>query len=349
MNDSNWLERIRGLVGGHQRTVAHSDKSREVRNRPERGRVASFLLVGFLALAVVATGFYGLAGRNAGSALTTVIAPPDGDTAYNMVMVPGEEAALEGVRAPEDAAQSGQEGQDSQGWDRMIIRTATLQLRVKDVAASMDEIRGVVGGHAGYVTGSESRQEGDSTVGTMTVQVPAAQFDAAISKLRVLGLKVLHESVTTSDVTEEYTDLNSQLRNLQATESRILALVGRADQINDILALDRELRGIQGEIERIQGRLNFLGKRAEMSTITISLYPEAVVVEPAATPAEAWDPVRIATQAWEASLQLLANVGTAVITVAVYLWWLLPLALFAAILLRRTRHNMPPAPTATAE
>ncbi|HET6261154.1 MAG TPA: DUF4349 domain-containing protein, partial [Chloroflexia bacterium] len=251
-----------------------------MRNRPERGRVASFLLVGFLALAVVATGFYGLAGRNAGSALTTVIAPPDGDTAYNMVTVPGEEAALEGFRAPEYAAkagQEGQEGQDSQGWDRMIIRTATLQLRVKDVAASMDEIRGVVGGHAGYVTGSESRQEGDSTVGTMTVQVPAAQFDAAISKLRVLGLKVLHESVTTSDVTEEYTDLNSQLRNLQATESRILALVGRAEQINDILALDRELRGIQGEIERIQGRLNFLGKRAEMSTITISLYPEAVV------------------------------------------------------------------------
>ncbi|HET6314190.1 MAG TPA: DUF4349 domain-containing protein [Chloroflexia bacterium] len=348
MNDSDWLERIRGLVGGHQRTVAHSGISREVRNRPERGRVASFLLMGFLALAVVATGFYGLAGRNAGSALTTVIAPADGDVNY-MMTVPSEEAAVEGFRAPEYAAKAGQEGQDSQRWDRMIIRTATLQLRVKDVAASMDEIRGVVGGHAGYVTGSESRQEGESTVGTMTVQVPAAQFDAAISKLRTLGLKVLHENVTTSDVTEEYTDLNSQLRNLQATESRILALVGRAEQINDILALDRELRGIQGEIERIQGRLNFLGKRAEMSTITISLYPEAVVVEPAATPAEAWDPVRIANQAWDASLQLLANVGTAVITVVVYLWWLLPLGMLAAVFLRRARRTMPTAPAATTE
>jgi hypothetical protein len=266
-----------------------------------------------------------------------------------MVTVPDEEAAVEGLRAPEYEAKAGQEGQEGQNWDRMIIRTATLQLRVKDVAASMDEIRTVVAGHAGYVTGSESRQEGESTVGTMTVQVPAAQFDAAISKLRALGLKVLNENVTTSDVTEEYTDLNSQLRNLQATESRILALVGRAEQINDILTLDRELRGIQGEIERIQGRLNFLGKRAEMSTITISLYPEAVVVEPAPTPAEAWDPVRIANQAWDASLQLLANVGALVITVAVYLWWLLPLALFAAIFLRRTRRTMPPASTATAE
>jgi hypothetical protein len=211
----------------------------------------------------------------------------------------------------------------------------------------MDEIRSVVGGHAGYVTGSESRQEGDYTVGTMTVQVPAAQFDGAISQLRSLGIKVLNENVTSSDVTEEFTDLNSQLRNLHATESRLLDLMQRAEQISDIMALDRELRGIQGEIERIQGRLNFLGKRAEMSTITISLYPEAVAVEPAPAPAAAWDPAKIANDAWEASLKLLANIGTLVITVAVYLWWLLPLALIAAIFLRRTRRTLPATSTAT--
>ncbi|HEY0072008.1 MAG TPA: DUF4349 domain-containing protein [Chloroflexia bacterium] len=236
---------------------------------------------------------------------------------------------------------------DGQTWDRMIIRTATLQLRVKDVAASMDEIRSVIGGHAGYVTGSESRQEGDYTVGTMTVQVPAAQFDGAISQLRGLGIKVLNENVTSSDVTEEFTDLNSQLRNLHATETRLLDLMQRAEQISDIMALDRELRGIQGEIERIQGRLNFLGKRAEMSTITISLYPEAVAVEPTPAPTAAWDPVKIANDAWEASLKLLANIGTLVITVAVYLWWLLPLALIAGLFLRRTRRTLPAAPTAT--
>ncbi|HEX8219654.1 MAG TPA: DUF4349 domain-containing protein, partial [Chloroflexia bacterium] len=327
------------------------NKSSGVRKRMPGGRVASFLVFGFLVVAVVAMGFYGLANRNAGLELASVIAPQDSGFRYTM-KVPSEEAAVEGLTAPGDAAkagQEGQEGQEGQGWDRMIIRTATLQLRVKDVAASMDEIRAVAGGHGGYVTGSESRQEGESTVGTITVQVPAAQFDGAISQLRGLGLKVLNESVTTSDVTEEYTDLNSQLRNLQATESRILALVGRAEQISDIMALDRELRGIQGEIERIQGRLNFLGKRTEMSTITIGLYPEAVVVEPAPTPAEAWDPVRIAKESWNASLQLLANLGTLAITVAVYLWWLLPLAIIAAIFLRRTGRAMPPASTATAE
>ena len=122
----------------------------------------------------------------------------------------------------------------------------------------------------------------------------------------------------------------------------------RAEQIPDIMALDRELRGIQGEIERIQGRLNFLGKRAEMSTITISLYPEAVAVEPTPATAGAWDPVKIANDAWEASLKLLANIGTLLITVAVYLWWLLPLALIVVIFLRRTRRALPATSTPSA-
>ncbi len=346
MNGPNRLGRVRRLVP--QRRSASNGQTREVRNRRRGGVVFALLLVGFLVVAVAASGSYGgrmamyLPGVN-GLMATTGGTGPATDSAYMYAV--GEETANEGVRAP---AYSTTTEQEPPSWDRMIIRTATLQLRVKDVSASMDAIRNVVGGHAGYVTGSESRQEGDYTVGTMTVQVPAAQFDGAMSQLRTLGIKVLNESVSSSDVTEEFTDLNSQLRNLRATESRILELMNRAEAIGDILSLDRELRGIQGEIERIQGRVNFLGKRAEMSTITVSLYPEAITVEPNPQVAEAWDPVRIAGEAWEASLQLLANVGTLVITVVVFLWWLLPLGMLAALFLRRARRTMPTAPTATA-
>lgn len=233
--------------------------------------------------------------------------------------------------------------QANKDWDRMIIRTATLQLKVKDVAASIDQVRTLAGAHAGYVTQSDSHQEGDTTVASITMQVPADQFDAAISQLRKAGIKVLNEQVSTSDVTEEYTDLNSQLRNLQATEQRILALTQKADKIEDILTLDRELRQIQSEIERIQGRVNFLSKRTQMSTITVSLYPDIPAVEPLTKQtAESWDPAGIASHAWNSSLELLANVGTLVITVAVFLWWTLPLLLIIWLLSRRYRRTLPP-------
>lgn len=245
-----------------------------------------------------------------------------------------------GTTSQDSGTANAQAGKD---WDRMIIRTATLQLKVKDVAASMDQVRAMAGAHAGYITQSDSRQEGDATVATITMQVPAAEFDSTIAQLRKAGLKVLNEQVGSSDVTEEYTDLNSQLRNLQATEQRILALTQKADKIEDILSLDRELRQIQGEIERIQGRVNFLSKRSQMSTITVSLYPDTPTVETAAKPVEGWNPLEVTTRAWNASLGLLANIGTLVLTVVVFMWWVLPLLMAGWLFSRRYRRTLPGA------
>ncbi len=243
-----------------------------------------------------------------------------------------------GGAAPQAQSQAQAQAQ-TQPWERMIVRTATLQLKVKDVAASLDQIRALAGAHDGIITQSDSHQEGDYTVATITLQVPSQEFDSVMTKVRAAGLKTIQENVSSSDVTEEYTDLQSQLRNLQATETRLLALQQKADKLEDILALDRELRQVQGDIERIQGRLNFLSKRSEMSTITVSLYPDALPVAPTVQTATGWNPVEIVQRAWFASLDLLAGVASAALTVAVFMWWAVPLLLLAAWLAIRPRRR----------
>jgi hypothetical protein len=227
----------------------------------------------------------------------------------------------------------------AQSWDRMIIRTATLQLKVKDVADSLDRVRSLAGTHGGYIANSDSHIEGEYTVATVTLQVPAAQFDDAMTELRKVGVKAIGENVSSSDVTEEFTDLQSQLRNLQATEQRIQVLMGKAERIEDILTLDRELRQIQSEIERIMGRTTYLSKRAEMSSITVTLYPEIAMVEPMVTTEEGWNPGKIASEAWNASLEMLSNIATVGITVAVFMWWAIPLLLLALWLALRPRRD----------
>lgn len=231
--------------------------------------------------------------------------------------------------------------QAAQNWDRMIIRTATLQLKVKDVADSLDKVRSLAGTHGGYIASSDSHIEGEYTVATLTLQVPAAQFDDAMNDLRKVGVKAIGENVSSSDVTEEYTDLQSQLRNLQATEQRMQALMSRAERIEDILTLDRELRQIQSDIERIMGRTNYLSKRAEMSSITVTLYPEIAPVETVVTTEDGWNPGKIAADAWNASLEMLSNIATVAITVAVFMWWAVPLLLLALWLAVRPRKNTP--------
>jgi hypothetical protein len=245
----------------------------------------------------------------------------------------------------------------TQPWDRKIIRTATLQLTVKDVSQAVDKVQTLASLHGGLVFQEDSHQEGDFTVASITIQVPSQEFDKIMPELKKLdGLvkKVGQSAVSSSDVTEEYTDLQSQLRNLQATETRLLALQQKAEQLTDILALDQQLRQIQGDIERIQGRLNFLTKRSDMSSITVSLLPETLpIAQTEPEPATGWQPGEIALKAWNASLDMLASVATVLITIAVFMWWAAPLVLVLAWIALRARRRpatpmTPPAPPASA-
>jgi len=148
-------------------------------------------------------------------------------------------------------------------------------------------------------------------------------------------------------VNEEYVDLDSNLRNLQASETAILKLMDRATQIQDVLSLQRELTNVRAQIERIQGRKTYLERRTDMATITVSLRLPAA---PAAQPlgGGAWNPAAVAQRGWLASLALLRGVAEGIIIVLAFSWWLIPfLALGAYVLLHRRRPQPTPAPAET--
>ena len=68
-------------------------------------------------------------------------------------------------------------------------------------------------------------------VADLTLQVRSDSADSAMSDLRALG-KVTSETSGSQDVTDEYVDLDSNLRNLQASETAILKLMDKATQIS---------------------------------------------------------------------------------------------------------------------
>ncbi|MEO6457819.1 MAG: DUF4349 domain-containing protein [Chloroflexia bacterium] len=359
-NVNRYLDRLKSIQTRRRNRLTSASAPR-TGIRP--GRKASILIVLSVLACMALTMFSAVARPNGSSAWLSdkVMAMPttaaamegitDANLAYGMAGQPQAAPAAGGDARGQTTTSSppstGGAAQVAQNWDRMIIRTATLQLKVKDVPESLDRVRALAGTHGGYIASSESHIEGEYTVATLTLQVPAAQFDDAMTELRKVGLKAIGENVSSSDVTEEYTDLQSQLKNLRATEGRIQALMGRAERIEDILTLDRELRQIQSEIERIVGRTNYLSKRAEMSSITVTLYPEVAVVEPVKLTEEGWNPGRIASEAWNASLEMLSNIATVAITVAVFMWWAVPLLLLALWLALRPRRDIPSGSTST--
>ena len=236
--------------------------------------------------------------------------------------------------------------------DRMVIRTAQLAVEVGDMEQALAQARSIASRGGGFVSASNTHVEKvndqDRMVADLTLQVRSDAADGALSDLRALG-RVTSETSGSQDVTDEYVDLNSNLRNLQASESAILKLMDRATQIQDVLSLQRELTNVRGQIERIQGRKTYLERRTDMATITLSLrLPPAQDSKPIA--GGAWDPFAVAQRGWQASLTLLRGVAEAVIIVVAFSWWLVPfIALGAYAWLHRRRPTAPTAPAAPAE
>ena len=218
---------------------------------------------------------------------------------------------------------------------QMVIRTANLSLVVEATDDAMTAIQSLAEGLGGYVAQSSTYRVREGLVdGNITVRVPASSFSQALQSMKELAVTVTSENVSGEDVTQEYTDLESRLRNLEATETELLELLKtvreRTGKAEDILAVHREVTNIRGQIEQIKGRMQYLEQMAAMSTITASLTMERPVVE------EGWVPqgtVRDALRALVDALQGLANLAIWIIIflLPLLVLFLIPVAIVFAI------------------
>ncbi len=104
-----------------------------------------------------------------------------------------------------------------------------------------------------------------------------------IAEAKSLAAEVLRDTINSRDVTEERTDISSQLRNLKATEAQYLLIFAEAEDVEDVLAVQDRLRSVRGDVELLQGRMNLLDNQIDFSTVTVVLHaPPDVSTEIAA-------------------------------------------------------------------
>ena len=221
--------------------------------------------------------------------------------------------------------------QSAAAADRLVVRTASLSMVVTDPVAATDRISALATGMNGYIVTSNTSEASVDAAGNkimqanITIRVPSAQLDAALVQIRGLAVTVKSVNIIGQDVTSQYTDLQSQLKNAQEAEAKLQQIMDSATKTDEVLAVFNQLVAIRGQVEQLQGQIKYFDESAAMSAISVDLIPDAL-----SQPIEVggWKPQGVAKDALEALLHAFQGLATAGIWVGIYV---LPLALLIGL------------------
>jgi hypothetical protein len=144
--------------------------------------------------------------------------------------------------------------------DRMIVRTGNLEIVVDDVPTAIEQITALAENLDGYVVTSRMWKSGERLDGSISIRVPSDDYEDTLRALRNLAEDVTYENSYSQDVTEEYVDLVSKLGNLEATEQQLLVIMEKAETVEDILSVQKQLTTTRQDIEITKGRMQSLSR-----------------------------------------------------------------------------------------
>ncbi len=257
------------------------------------------------------------------SAPSIAPAPPRG--------IPAPAPAPSTPQFAKDSAESnaGGSGDILPAADRKIIRTGQITLEVSDIAKSMENVATVATDLGGYVVSSNRYGNDDKSSGRVSIRIPANRFSEAFIKLRNLANKVPNESTNSQDVTEEYTDLKTRQRNLEATEAQFLSLLEKAKTVDEILKVQKEISTVRGQIDQIKGRIQYLDRTTDMSLIEVTLQQTATVGK------DGWNPL----DTFKSAINGLIAIGKVLVDILIWIVILIPLWIVIGVIIFLVRRH----------
>ncbi|TMD51164.1 MAG: DUF4349 domain-containing protein [Chloroflexi bacterium] len=164
-----------------------------------------------------------------------------------------------------------------------VIRTANVSVEVANgrFDTTLDRLFSISTGLGGYISGSTaSTDTGALRSGTITFQVPTSKFNQALAEVRGLG-KIQNFNIGGQDVSQQYIDLQSRLKNAEAQHEAMLALLSQAHTVSEIIAVQNQLGTITGQIEQLKGQIDYYDHATSYSTISVAVHEAAVVARAA--------------------------------------------------------------------
>lgn len=159
--------------------------------------------------------------------------------------------------------------------ERKIIRDAEMSMEVKDVRAFYPEVESKVGQFGGYISDTDLENNSYRISNDIVIRVPADKLDSLLTQLESKALYIPYSRMNSTDVTEEYTDIEIRLQTKREVRERYLKILReQAETVEEVLLAEEQIRTLTEEIEAKEGRLRYLQNRTGLSTLRLNIYQQ---------------------------------------------------------------------------
>ena len=204
---------------------------------------------------------------------------------------------------------------------QMIMMNASLSIAVDDPAATLSDVQKLAKGMGGYTVSSNLYKSYTSSgvevpQANLIIRVPAERLDEAMQKIKDMTgdpkKYTLNESVSGQDVTKEYTDLKSRLRNLEEADAKLSEFYENAANTEDALSIYSQKMQVTEQIEIIKGQIKYYDESVSTSSITLQIQSKETI---APITVAGWQPSGVARDA----LQALLDFGKGLVNFLIWL------------------------------
>lgn len=160
--------------------------------------------------------------------------------------------------------------------ERKLVKTGEISFETNQQDESRTQIVKLTQEMKGYIQNDEIFLDDlKRKVNKLVLRIPADKFDSFLEKVSEHSKRIDSKKIQVSDVTDEYFDIDTRLKNKKELETRYLELLKQTKSISDIIEIQNALADIRDEIERIEGRLLLLQNDIAYSTLTVKFYEQS--------------------------------------------------------------------------
>lgn len=155
---------------------------------------------------------------------------------------------------------------------RKLIRNGQLEFQTEEVKETRAEIEKICKELNAYISSESENNFGNRLQYNQMIRVSASSFDALLTRIEPLAMKIENKNITTQDVTEEFIDVEARLTTKKELEVRYREILKQAKTVEEIISIESQIANVRSEIESMEGRLKFLNNQVAFSTLSLTYY-----------------------------------------------------------------------------